>query len=296
MSMTSLFCKVDDFCISFLPLWEATLLEDKTTPKRHRKSQLTQSEVMTIVIAFHQKHFRNFKHFYCDFIQKYYTDKFPNLVSYQRFVELMKEVLIPLTAYLKLCCFGRCDGLSFVDSTPLKACHIKREHIHRTFNGIAKKGKTSTGWFYGFKVHLVIAHTGEILAVNVTAGNVDDRKPVLSLMESVFGMVYADKGYVSEQLRDILETQQVRFVAKPRKNMKKSELTEFDKVMLRHRAVIESVNDQLKNISQIEHTRHRCIENFCVNIVAGLIAYSEQDTKPSIDIEKVVPHLVTVTE
>ena len=292
MSMTSLFCKIDDFCLSFETLFNATLL-NSPKPKRSRTKQLSTSEVMTIIVAFHQTHFRNFKHFYCDFIRKFHQDKFPKLVSYQRFVELMKEALIPLTVYLRQHCFGQCDGLSFIDSTPLKACHIRRETTHKTFKGIAAKGKTSTGWFYGFKLHLVISHAGEILSACVTAGNVDDRKPVLKLMNDIFGMVYADKGYVSQLLADILLTQQIYFVAKPKKNMKKSKLTDFDKVMLRKRAVIESVNDQLKNISQIEHTRHRCIENFCVNIVAGLIAYSEQEKKPSMDVERMNLHLLT---
>ena len=283
MSLVSLFCKVDDFCLSFEPAWEAMLIEEEGHSRGYRRLSLI--EVMTITIFFHQRHYRNFKHFYCDYLSRYHHQDFPGLVSYTRFLELMTESLIPLTVYLKCCCLGRCDGLSFIDSSALAVCDNHRIHSHRVFKGLAARGKTSTGWFYGFKLHLVVSHKGELLSVCLTAGNTDDRKPVLKLLNHITGMVYADKGYIAKWLKEILEDDGIRFVAKPKKNMKKVELSNFDRVALRHRAVIETIYDQLKNISQIEHTRHRSICNFAVNVIAGLAAYSEQEKKPSFDLE-----------
>ena len=180
---------------------------------------------------------------------------------------------------------GQCDGLSFIDSSAIAVCDNHRIHSNKVFAGMAARGKTSTGWFYGFKLHLIVSHTGELLSVCLTPGNTDDREPVADLMEGITGMAYGDKGYVAQWLQELLAEKNIRFVARPRKNMKKVELTLFDKVALRHRAVIESIYDQLKNISQIEHTRHRSVYNFGVNLIAGLIAYTEQEHKPSFDVD-----------
>lgn len=283
MSLVSLFCKVDDFCLSFEPIHDSVLIEQGHHARGHR--QLSLSEVMTIVIFFHQKHYRTFKHFYCDYMRRYHQKDFPKLVSYTRFLELMRDALIPLTVYLKTCCMGRCDGLSFIDSSAIAVCDNHRIHSNKVFEGFAARGKTSTGWFYGFKLHLVVSHTGELLSVCLTPGNTDDRSPVLDLMDGITGMVYADKGYVAQWLQELLAEDGIYFVAKPKKNMKKVQLTAFDRVALRHRAVIESIYDQLKNISQIEHSRHRSVCNFAVNLISGLVAYSEQEHKPSFDVE-----------
>ena len=97
-------------------------------------------------------------------------------------------------------------------------------------------------------------------------------------------MVFGDKGYVSAKLAESLAKKGIQLIAKPKKNMKKKVITAFEKAALRKRSIIETIYDQLKNISQIEHTRHRSVKNFAVNLVAGLIAYTEQEKKPSIDV------------
>ena len=282
MSLVSLFCKVDDFCIFFENHLKDTLIG--CNQRKERKRTLCMSEVMTIIIFFHQRHYRNFKHFYCDYLCKYYRKEFPNLVSYNRFVELMQEALLPLTIFLKTQCLGSCTGLSFIDSSAIAVCDNHRISSNRVFKGLAERSRTSTGWFYGFKLHLVASFTGELIAVNVTVGNVDDRKPVPKLLSRLFGMVFGDKGYVSAKLAESLAKKGIQLIAKPKKNMKKKVITAFEKAALRKRSIIETIYDQLKNISQIEHTRHRSVKNFAVNLVAGLIAYTEQEKKPSIDV------------
>jgi hypothetical protein len=282
-SLLELFVSVDDFCQVFLPFWKRKLMQ-AGSKKRNRPGQLSTSEIMTIIIYFHQSHYRDFKTYYKEHVCQHLRREFPNLVSYERFVTLMPSVLGPLSAYLKSL-YGRCHGISFIDSTALLVCDNHRIHKHKVFAGIAQRGKGSMGWFYGFKLHLVINDCGELLACQITSGNVDDRQPVPALCRRLFGKLIADRGYISQSLfEQLLDTFGVQLVTKLRKNMKNRLLPLIDKLLLRKRAVIESVVDQLKNISQIEHTRHRSPVNCFINIIAGLIAYCHRPKKPSLNL------------
>jgi hypothetical protein len=281
MSLLELFVSVDDFCQAFLPVWEQKLMSDGSK-KRRRNGQLSTSEIMTILIYFHQSRYRNFKAYYTEHVCKHLRREFPNLVSYERFVILMPTVLGPLSAYLKSL-YGSCSGLSFIDSTALEVCDNHRIHQHKVFAGLAERGKGSMGWFYGLKQHLAINDRGEILACQITPGNVDDRKPVPVLCKRLFGKLIADRGYISQALfEQLLDTFNVQLITRLKKNMKNRLMSLVDKLLLRKRAIIESVIDQLKNISQIEHTRHRSPTNAFINILAGLIAYCHQPKKPSL--------------
>ena len=239
---------------------------------------------MTILIYFHQSHYRNFKAYYTEHVSRYLRGKFPGLVTYERFVVLMPSTFGPLSAYLKSL-YGQCSGVSFIDSTALEVCDNHRIHNHQVFEGIAERGKGSMGWFFGLKLHLVINDCGEILACQITPDNVDDRKPVPTLCKRLFGKLIADRGYISQPLfEQLLDTFNLQLITRIRKNMKNRLIPMIDKLLLRKRAIIESVVDQLKNISQIEHTRHRSPTNAFINIIAGLIAYCHQPKKPSLGI------------
>ena len=281
MSLLELFVSVDDFCQVFLPFWERKLLEDGSR-KRRRAGQLSVSEIMTIIIHFHQSHYRTFKAYYREYVFQHLRGEFPKLVSYERFVSLMPSVLGPLSAYMKSL-YGRCHGISFIDSTALRVCDNHRIHKHKVLAQFAQRGKGSIGWFYGFKLHLVVNECGELLACQITPGNVDDRTPVPTLCRRLFVKLIADRGYVSQALfEQLLDTFGVQLITKLRKNMKNRLLPLLDKLLLRKRAILESLIDQLKNISQIEHTRHRSPINCFINIIAGLIAYCHQPKKPSL--------------
>lgn len=283
MTLLELFCTVDDFCQSFEPLWAESQLANET--RQYRQPQLSMSEMMTIVIHFHQHGYREFKRYYVKYVQRHLRREFPKLVSYNRFVELMSRLIIPLMTYLH-CHRGKCTGISFVDSTPLRVCDNHRIHSHKVFADLAQRGKSSTGWFFGFKLHLIINDHGDILAFQLTPGNVDDRKPVPALSHSLFGKLFADKGYISQKLATALLENDVQIITKLRKNMKNRLMPLSDALLLRKRALIETVNDQLKNISQIEHSRHRSVDNFVVNLLAGLIAYTFQPKKPSLHVDR----------
>ena len=236
---------------------------------------------MTILIYFHMSHYRDFKAYYLRHVLTHLRAEFPGLVSYSRFVELTPTVLTLLSCYLHTR-YGQPTGLAFIDSTPLPVCHNRRIPRHRTFAGLAERGKTSMGWFYGFKLHLVVNECGELLGVRLTPGNIDDRKPVPQLAQRLFGKLFGDKGYLSQPLFDQLLAQGVQLITPLRKNMKNRLIPLADRLLARKRALIETINDQLKNISQIAHTRHRSVDNFAVNVVAGLIAYTHQPKKPSL--------------
>jgi hypothetical protein len=281
-SLTELFCHVDDFCQIFVPVWQEQQLTNGEI-QRQRMRSLSISEIMTILIHFHQSHYRDFKAYYTGYVQERLRAEFPGLVSYTRFVEFMPSVLLPLCVYLRQFCLGTCTGISFIDSTSLAVCKNQRIHAHKVFSGLAERGKTSTGWFFGFKLHLIINDRGELLNLMLTPGNVDDRKPVPAMAQELFGKLFADKGYISKKLcEELLRTFNVKLITGIRSNMQNKLMPLMDKLLLRKRAIIETIIDQLKNISQIEHSRHRSPINFLVNLLCGLIAYCHQPKKPSL--------------
>lgn len=283
--ITEIFCLVDEFCKEYDELVDKHLLGNPSK----RPSIMSKSEVITITILFQLSGFRTFKHFYIYYLQKHMQDDFPNTVSYNRFTELMQQCLMPMTLFLKTCCLGDCTGISFVDSTPVRVCKPKRIKNNKVFKGIATTGKSTMGWFHGFKLHIVINDKGEILNFTITQANVDDRTPLKkkSFLDKIYGKLYADKGYIGKDLMQLLFTDGLHLITHIKNNMKNSLMTMSDKILLRKRSVIETVNDELKNICQIEHSRHRSFTNFLSNIVAGLIAYSFLPKKPSIKYQTV---------
>lgn len=287
--VTEIFVSIDDFMIQFEQQIQFYRLKSGNKGARNRKSQLSDSEMMTILVCFHQSNFTNFKAYYNELVKRYWTHLFPNLISYERFNQTQDKVLIPLMIYLKQHGLGCSRGINFIDSTPLRACHIKREKQHRVLKSVATKGKSTMGWFYGFKLHLIINDKGEILSFYLTKANVDDRniKVISSLTENIFGSIYGDRGYISKALSDFLWNDGIHLVYKRRNNMKSQNLSDTDKLLLRKRSLIESVNDELKNICNLEHTRHRALKGFLLNIISGLIAYQFLPKKPSLNIQHI---------
>ena len=286
MNILTLFCEIDDFFLAY-EKWVSTQCLPETPPleTRGRPRRLHPSEVMTLLIAFHQSNYRTLKHFYLKHVCVYWGDEFPHLVSYSRFVQLQSEVLTLLVSYLSTT-LGDCSGVSFVDSTRLRVCDNRRISSHRVFADVAKGSKTSMGWFYGFKLHLAINEKGEVLDVALTPGNIEDRKPLRKFAERLHGSLYADRGYISKDLRAELREQGVNLVYKVRKNMKPLDLSVSDEVLLKKRMLIESVIRELKTQMQVEHSRHRSFENFQVNVFSALIAYQLLENKPSLNIHE----------
>lgn len=282
-TLIEIFCDAYDFWSAFSPIWRNFLIEyadNQLHKSRNREGFLCPSEILTIVIFFHFSRFRTFKDYYNLFVLRELKKYFPKTVSYNRFVAIAKTVLFPMFIFLQGC-LGNCTGISFVDSTILTVCHPRRISSHKVFKKIAKRGKTSTGWFYGFKLHLVINHQGEILAFMLTPGNVDDRIPVPQLAKDLFGKLFGDKGYISNDLFLNLYEKGVQIITKVKSNMKNKFILFLDKLLLQKRGVIESVNNKLKACCQIAHHRHRSPWNFFINLLSGLTAYCYDKSKPT---------------
>jgi len=282
MDIVALFCDLDNFAIHFQAICHGRQLASGTR-HRHRASRMTLGEVMTILVLFHASNYRTFKHFYLNHVRGNLRSEFPQLVSYSRFVELIPDALMALTCYLN----GRkgtCTGINFIDSTPLRVCHNLRIHSHKVMKGLAQRGKTSTGWFFGFKLHLVTNEQGQLLGFHLTPGNVDDRVPVEGLTHQLFGKLFGDRGYISQKLFTQLFKRGLLLVTRVKNNMKNRLIPWLDMVLLRKRAIVETIIDQLKNISQIEHSRHRSVPNYFADIIAGLVAYTYRDKLPSLNL------------
>ena len=295
--VTEIFCMADDFCKFFDSMMAKYTIPTPKKHKYHRSGTLSKAvrqthvkaEVMVIMILFHGSGYRCLKHFYLEHVTKHLRHLFPQLVSYNRFVELEKEVAIPLALFIKKVLLGKCTGISFVDSTPLRVCRNQRIHIHRTFRGIAQRGKCSMGWFFGFKLHLICNEMGELLNFVITPGDIDDRQPLehKAFVEFLYGKLVGDKGYIGKELFQRLFVDGIQLITKLKSNMKGAIMSMSDRLLTRKRAIIETVNDELKNIAQVEHSRHRSFCNFVVNLLGALAAYCFFPKKPCITCERV---------
>jgi hypothetical protein len=282
MSLVEKFCCVDDYCQEY----ERKQTSERLGAERHKPGPqcgLVSSEIITILIHFHESGYRTFKAYYQKYVQTQLRGEFPGLVSYTRFIELMPRVAHPLFGFL-LSQRVKCSGIAFADSTCLEVCHPKRIARHKVFAGLAQRGKSSMGWFFGFKLHLIVNECGDLLSFRLTPGNVDDRQPLPALAAGLWGKLFADKGYLSQPLTAQLLHHGLRLVTPIRKNMPNRLLPLLDKLWLRKRVLIETINDQLKNIQQIDHSRHRSPTNFLLNLLAGLVAYTLQPKKPHISL------------
>jgi hypothetical protein len=288
--VTEIFCIADDFCKFFDVMMGKYTLKACTKRSYHRESTMSKSEMMLIMILFHDWGYRCLKHFYQEKVCKHMRHLFPKVVSYNRFVELEKEVAIPLALFIKKVFLGKCTGVSFVNSTPLRVCRNQRIHIHKTFKGISQRGKVPWAWFFGFKLHLICNEKGELLNFIITPGDVDDRKPLeyKAFIELIYGKLVGDKGCISKNLFQRLFVDGIQLITKLKSNMKGVLMSVSDKLLLRKRAIIETVNDELKNIAQVEHSRHRCFDNFIVNLLGGIAAYCFFPKKPCINVRRTI--------
>lgn len=261
--ITQLYCQVDDFNLENAEEIKRQSIENGR--KRQGESKLSLSEIMTILINFQQQRYRQFKAYYEFYVKVVLKKEFPSLPSYNRFIELVPRAIYPMLCFLNQLP-GKSYGIGFIDSTKLSVCDNRRIHSHKLFKPFAQRGKMFTGWFYGFKLHMVINHLGEITGLKLTSGNQHDTSVVQELLTNHQGIVVGDKGYLSKALQNSLESQGVKLITKVRKNMKQPVYSDFKLALLSKRSLIETVFDQLKNLFQIEHSRHRSLTGFVSNL------------------------------
>lgn len=293
MELVALFYLIDEFCKEFEPKWRAQRLSSGER-QRTRYCRMSLSEILTIIVWFHWSNHKTFKQYYLGYVRTHLRSDFPSPVSYNRFVELMSEVTEPMVTLL-VSLFSSPTTANYIDSTKLVVCHNRRIRRHKVFRGLAARGKSSMGWFYGFKLHLIVNECGEIVSFFITPGNVPDNNiaTVTKLAKRFQGKLFGDRGYISKDLFAALWNQGTQLITGIRRNMKNRLLPFMDKLMLRGRSIIETINDQLKNQEQIEHTRHRSPVNFGINLFAGLIAYQLQPKKPSLSFTRTEQRLLT---
>ena len=192
----------------------------------------------------------------------------------------MNRVILPLVLFTQLYS-GKRTGRYYIDSSCLPVCHIKRSRRHRTFQTVAQYGRTSVCWFFGLKLHIVINDCGELIAFKITKGNQHDGQVAESLLHTLQGLAFGDKGYIGKALAARLLKQGLKFITRTRKNMKNPVLSSLEKQLLNQRGIVETVIGHLKHRYQVWHTRHRSIINAMTHLVAALTAYIIEPLKMS---------------
>jgi Transposase DDE domain len=281
IDITALYCCLDDFCKVFED-WQAHRLIPSSR-KRQRSGKLSRSEMLFIVVLFHLSPYKNFKTFYLYGIGYQHRACFRDLPHYDRFISLMPRLFAPLMVLLHSLS-GEETGVYFVDSTKLAVCHNRRIHRHKVFDGLAARGKTSMGWFFGLKLHFVINHKGQIVALKITPGNTADSAVLDEITQHLSGKAYADKGYISREEFLKLWRRGLHLITGIKRNMRNHLMPLADKLMLRKRFVIETVIDILKCGMGLEHSRHRSVINAMVHVLSCLVAYAYRPSKPSISL------------
>jgi len=282
--LTTIFCEIDDFCKQFEKQAVKNVLTNGNH-KRRRTFKISLSEIMTISIFYPYSKYIDFKSYYEMHVLVYLKNEFKNLPSYTRFLELKEKAIVPLIIFSRLKSMNNCTGIAYIDSFPLNVSHPKRISSHKTFKGVAERGKTSTGWFYGFKLHLTINQFGDIISFAITPGNVSDNNETLikRLTKRIHGKIFGDKGYLlNKKLYESLYLNGLQFITKLKKNMNNKLIKLEDKYLLRKRGVIESVGSLLKESMSMEHARHRSHSGLLSHVFSTICAYIFREKKPSI--------------
>lgn len=280
--LTRIFCDIYDFCKELNGYIKDKLLPspDGNLNRRGPQCCLSDSEIMAILIFFQSSGWRNFKHFYTNFLCIYWAKEFPTLPSYNRFIEIMSRVTFHLVLFAQFRS-GKRTGIYYIDSTCLPVCHLKRSKRHKTFDEIAKYGRTSVAWFFGLKLHIVINDRGELIAFKITRGNENDAKASESMLQVLKGLVFGDKGYISKKLFSGLLEKGLKLITRTRKNMKPISYSSLEKQLLNQRGIVETVINHFKHHYHIWHTRHRSVVNAITHLMAGIAAYAVEPLKIS---------------
>ena len=285
--LTEVFCEVDDFCQAFETQWQSYLL-GSGAPPREPQPGLSVSEIITLLLVLHSSGFKYLKHFYQGFALPVLRQWFPGMPCYEQFVTLQQRAFVPLMFFL-LSRMGKKTGIYYIDSTALPVCDNHRIHRHKTFAGLAERGKTSMGWFFGFKLHLVFNHLNQIVACKLTPGQVHDTQPVPQLTKNLLGKLFGDKGYIGKPLAQELLRRGLTFFTRVRKNMKALPLAMADKLLLNARNMAETIIGRIKQFSSLNLPKHRLPLNAFLHLLAAITAYQINPIKPRFKLAPTYP-------
>jgi Transposase DDE domain len=290
--LTEVFCEVDDFCQAFEEQRKAYLLGSGASP-RGPKPGLSVSEIITLLLVLHSSRFKYLKNFYQGVAIPMLRPYFPGLPCYEQFVTMQKRALVPLMFFLHSR-MGKHTGIYYIDSTSLPVCDNHRTHRHKTFAGLAARGKTSMGWFFGFKLHLVFNNLNEIVACKLSPGQVHDTRPVPQLTKHLLGKLFADKGYIGQKLAQELLGRGLILFTRMRKNMKALPLAMSNKLLLNARNMAETIIGSLKEFSSLNLPRHRLPLNAFLHILAAITAYQINPIKPKLKLSSTYPRPLAI--
>ena len=278
--LIEIYCFVDE-CVQFLNAY----FQDHFPEHKHvYKSGLSMSEMVTIQVLYHLSGYKCFECFYKSLEYNYLGLYFPKLPNIKSFYERQKKTSVYLIGVLLMkSSLSQKNGIFFIDSTKIEVCKPLRMSRNKTFRHYAKKSKTSTGWFFCFKLHLVINELGEIVRYKITTGDVADNNHELlkELLSGLHGKCFGDRGYISALFSMFYENG-LRLVTDLRANMKGQLIDVNEGKLLKKRGLIEAVNDILKSVCTLEHSRHRCVEHALQSMHAAVIAYCFLEKKPEL--------------
>jgi len=271
---TTIFCIIDDFCKAYQECVRHKLLS--SGKQRIRAGKLTLSESISIMIFYQFSPYKNFKLYYQHFILS--STLFKDPPCYDRFIQIVPSLFLPIVMILHYMS-GRKTGTYYADSTHFAVCKNIRITSNKTFKGLAERGHSSIDWFYGFKLHMIINDKSEIVAIQITKGNVGDRKAFeeMVIQKELKGKCYSDRSYISKELFDRLYRRGLMLITGVRINMKNYLMPILDKIMLRKRFIIETIFGYIKEQFNVRPNKHRSPTNFFVTLCSALITYRLPD-------------------
>ncbi len=286
IQVTLIFCVIDDFCKIFLPEYRKTLIANNKSI-RIRTDCISESEIATILIWFNFSGHKCFKHFYNNYNHRIKLF-FPKIPSYERFINSQSKAFVILNVFLRIFIKNNSQktAVYYIDSTPMEVCKNQRIYHHKTFKHMAARGVSSCGWFYGFKLHLIANHVGELVSFAITKGNISDGNMTKILAENLEGFLFGDKGYLSNKTASDLLKQGLQLITKVRANMKSKPITKTTKFLLYKRGIIETIIGQLKDFRHLVHTKYRSVTGYFVNVLSSLVAYSLSPVKPRVALNR----------
>ena len=268
---TTLFCTIDDFFQKNEAIYWQYLKQEN--PKvRHRSGVLCLSEIIFIAVWYKNSQIHHFKAFY-GMIKRFYSKLFKALPSYQRMIYLINQYQMVLQALHISLTSNTQTACAWVDSTTLPVCKNQRIQRHKSLKQIATRGKSSMGWFYGCKLHVLVDAQGHFIQTQLSHGHISDVKMLPKLSQGYIGKIFGDRGYISENLKDQLLKQGIELITYHRKNMRPVALSTKDEAMLRQRNKIETIFSLLKQQYNLVSSRHRSISGYFAGIYASLCAY-----------------------
>jgi hypothetical protein len=286
--LIEIYVDCDDFLKDFLKSYNQLKVDSGNVKKPTREPDLSPSEIMSITIYYHLSGYKCFQYYYTEIVLKHLRSYFPKLVCYDRFVAITPRVMPLLLVYLNYARTGKQTGIYYADSKKLPVCDNRRIHQNKVFYGHANRGKSSTGWFYGFKVFIVVNQYGQLMKCGFTqASKADNNFDWMTTFFNGFeGMMFTDKGFLSSKAFEVLYRNGLKLITGIKTNMKNKLMNMKEKLLHKKRGMIEAVNDILMTVCDIDHTRHRSPFNFFVNLFSGLIAYTYFDKVPTIFAKK----------